>query len=55
MAQDMASNPITGQAVNQRPDGLLQIDMKKATKLSLAAAGHNAQKIRELEAKMGGR
>lgn len=54
MAQDMASNPITGQAVEKRPDGLLQIDMKKATKLSLAAAGHNAQKIRELEARMKG-
>ncbi len=54
MAQDMASNPITGQAVSERPDGLLQIDMKKATKLSLAAAGHNAQKIRELEARMKG-
>lgn len=54
MAQDMASNPITGQAVSQRDDGLLQIDMKKATKLSLAAAGHNAQKIRELEARMKG-
>lgn len=54
MAQDMASNPITGQAVSERPDGMMQIDMKKATKLSLAAAGHNAQKIRELEARMKG-
>jgi hypothetical protein len=54
MAQNMASNPITGQAVSERPDGMLQIDMKKATKLSLAAAGHNAQKIRELEARMKG-
>jgi hypothetical protein len=52
MAQNMAANPVTGAAVSQRPDGLLQIDMKKATKLSLAAAGHNARKLQEQQAQI---
>ncbi len=52
MAQNMASNPVTGAAVSEGPDGMLRIDMKKATKLSLAAAGHNAQKLREQQAQI---
>lgn len=50
MAQDMASNEITGSAVMPDPStGMLAIDGEKATKLSLAGVGHLAAKVQELE------
>ena len=58
MAQNAEKNPITGVIVEQGEDGLRRINLKKSTSLALAAAGHNAQKLQELEARMdkkGGR
>jgi hypothetical protein len=52
MAQAMAGNPVTGGVVQEGPDGMLRLDMKKATKLSLAAAGHNARKLQEMQAQI---
>jgi len=52
MAQDMASNPITGTAVVQRGDGKLAIDLPKATKLNLGAVGYLAAKQKEQDAEI---
>lgn len=49
MAQNMASNPITGSAVKKGPGGLLMIDMHKATKLNSAGIGYLAAKQREMQ------
>ena len=53
MAQNMASNPITGTAIRQDPrSGLLGIDGKDGLKVALAAGGHLAQKQQETDAKL---
>jgi hypothetical protein len=52
MAQDMAKNPITGSAVDRGPDGMLQVDMTKAGKLTLGAVGYLAAKQREQDAEI---
>jgi hypothetical protein len=52
MAQNMASNPITGTAVKQAPNGLMYIDMPKATKLSLGGIGYLAQQQRATEERL---
>ncbi len=50
MAQNMAANPVTATAINQDPQsGLLGIDRDDGLKVALAAGGHNAQKVQELE------
>ena len=58
MAQNAERNAVTGVIVEKDENGMRRINMKKSTSLALAAAGHNAQKLRELEARMnakGGR
>ncbi len=52
MAQDMASNPITGSAVKRGPDGLLMVDIPKATKVNSAGIGYLAAKQRQLESEL---
>lgn len=52
MAQDMASHPITATAIKEDQDGLLNIDMPKATKLNLAAVGYLAKKQAEQDARL---
>ncbi len=52
MAQNAEANPITGTIVERGDDGMRRINLKKAAGLSLAAAGHNAQKIREQQAQI---
>lgn len=52
MAQDMARNSITGSAVKKRPDGLLVVDIPKATKVNSAGIGYLAARQRELEAQI---
>jgi hypothetical protein len=55
MAQDMASNPITGTAVMPDPStGMLAIDRDKALKLSLGGVGHLAAKQEEMDRKLAG-
>lgn len=49
MAQDMAKNPITGSAVKEGPQGLLVVDIPKATKVNSAGIGYLAARQRELE------
>ncbi len=48
MAQDMASNSITGSAVKKAPNGLLVVDLPKATKVNSAGIGYLAQKQEEM-------
>lgn len=57
MAQDMASNPITGTAIKHGDNGLLYIDQPKALKLALGGIGYLAAKQREMQDSMkkGGR
>lgn len=52
MAQDMAKNPITGNAVEKGPDGLLRISIPKTVKTNSAGIGYLAAKVRELETRM---
>jgi hypothetical protein len=47
MAQNMASNPITGSAVQKGGDGMLRVDLAKATKLSLGGLGYLAAQQRQ--------
>lgn len=49
MAQDMAANPITATAVSKRPDGLLQIDIPKVTKINSAGIGYLAAELQKLK------
>ncbi len=49
MAQNMASNPVTGSAVKKRPDGLLVVDIPKATKVNSAGIGYLAAKMKQHE------
>lgn len=49
MAQDMASNSITGSAVKRAPNGLLMVDLPKATKVNSAGIGYLAQKQEEMQ------
>jgi hypothetical protein len=53
-AQDMASNPITGTAVRQGPDGLLSIDRDNGLKVALGGIGHLAAKQAQLESMVNG-
>ncbi len=54
MAQDMAKNPITGSAVIGSPDDdkPMKIDLAKAGKLSLAAAGYQAAQLRQQDERL---
>ena len=52
MAQDMASNSITGSAVKKRPDGLLVVDIPKATKVNSAGIGYLAAKMQKQDAEI---
>ncbi len=49
MAQDMASNSITGSAVKRGPDGLLMVDIPKMSKVNSAGIGYLAQKQEEMQ------
>jgi hypothetical protein len=49
MAQEMATNEVTGSAVKTGEDGLMYIDLPKATKLTLGATGHLAQRQQETD------
>lgn len=51
-AQTMAQNRVTGSAVVRQPNGMLGLDVKKATGLNLAAAGYLAQKQQEQEERL---
>lgn len=49
-AQRLARNPLTAPAVRSEPDsGLLALDPARSVKLSLAAAGNNAQEIQRIK------
>jgi hypothetical protein len=52
MAQNAEKNPITGVIVEHDEDGMRRINLKKSTSLALAAAGHNAQMLREQQAQI---
>ena len=53
IAQDLAASPMGASAVQKRPDGLLAVDVPKATTVNLAASANLNQRVRELE-KRGG-
>lgn len=53
-AQRLARNPLTSPAVRQEPGtGLLALDPPRSLKLSLAAAGNNAQEIQLIKRRLG--
>jgi hypothetical protein len=49
IAQNAARNPLTAGAVHQDGQGLLALDPARSVKLSLAAAGNNAQEIQRIK------
>lgn len=53
MAQNLASNPVTGVAVEREPQtGLLMLDPMKTTKLALGGVGHLARKQQDTDARL---